>query len=112
MRVTVISIVDGALGTVPKDHTNYSIVEIGRNTEKSPGDMRRLAVTETLVKEPQLMVAWKTRKKWNNNIIKRPNLMLSNKNKRISHKEDFHAPANNQEKIKRKWNDKQILGPS
>ena len=29
------------------DHPNYSIVEIGQNTEKSPGDLRRLAVTQT-----------------------------------------------------------------
>ena len=27
------------------DHPNYNIVEIGQNTEKSPGDLRRLAVT-------------------------------------------------------------------
>ena len=29
------------------DHPNYSIVEIGQNTKKSPGDLRRLAVTQT-----------------------------------------------------------------
>ena len=28
-----------------EDHPNYSIVEIGRNTEESPGDKRSLAVT-------------------------------------------------------------------
>ena len=28
------------------DHSNYGIIEIGQNTEKSPGDMRRL-VTQT-----------------------------------------------------------------
>ena len=27
------------------DHPNYSIVEIDQNTKKSPGDLRRLAVT-------------------------------------------------------------------
>ena len=27
------------------DHLKYSIVKIGQNTEKSPGDLRRLAVT-------------------------------------------------------------------
>ena len=32
------------------NHANYSMVEIGQNTEKSPGDLRRLAVTETPVK--------------------------------------------------------------
>ena len=27
-------------------HPNYSIIEIGQNTEKSPGDLKRLAVTQ------------------------------------------------------------------
>ena len=25
-----------------QDHPNYSIIEIGKNTEKTPGDLRRL----------------------------------------------------------------------
>ena len=36
------------------DHPNYSIVENGQNTEEIPGDLRRLAVTQTLVKDHQL----------------------------------------------------------
>ena len=60
MKVTVIPIVIDALDTVTKglvqgvegleisgDHPNYSIVEIGQNTEKSPGDLRRFAVTHS-----------------------------------------------------------------
>ena len=35
------------------------MMEIGWNTQKSLGDLRRLAVTLTLVKENQLMLAWK-----------------------------------------------------
>ena len=35
------------------DYPNYSIVEIGQNTAKSPGDLRKLAVTETPVKNHQ-----------------------------------------------------------
>ena len=31
------------------DHPNYSIIEIGQNTEKSPGDLR-FAVVQTGVK--------------------------------------------------------------
>ena len=31
-----------------------SIIENGQNTEKSPGDLRRLAVTQFLVKDHQL----------------------------------------------------------
>ena len=30
------------------------MVEIGQNTEKSPGELRRLAVLEIRVKDPQL----------------------------------------------------------
>ena len=62
----VISIVIGALGTVCKglvneleeleirDHPNYSIVKIGQYNKKSPGHLRRLAVTPTFVKDHQL----------------------------------------------------------
>ena len=65
-KVTVIPIVIGVLGTVIKgtgglankrtsrDYANYSVVEIGQNTQKSPGDFRGLAVTLTPVKKNQL----------------------------------------------------------
>ena len=36
------------------DHPNDSIIEDGQNTEKSPGDLRRLAVTQSPVKDNQL----------------------------------------------------------
>ena len=42
------------------DHSNYHIVEIGQNTEKSPGDLRRFA---TPGKNHQLMLVWETLKK-------------------------------------------------
>ena len=29
------------------DHPNYSIIKTGQSTEKSPGDLRRLAATQT-----------------------------------------------------------------
>ena len=54
----VILIVIGALPTVTGglrnkrisgDHPNNSIVEISQNTEKSPGDLRKLVVTQTRV---------------------------------------------------------------
>ena len=35
------------------DYPNYSIVEIAQNTKKSPRDLRRLAVTQTLVEKHQ-----------------------------------------------------------
>ena len=42
------------------DHPNDSIIEDGQNTEKGPGDLRRLAVTQTPVKSHQLTLMWKT----------------------------------------------------
>ena len=36
------------------DHPNYSIVENDQNAVKSSGDLRRLAVTQTPVKDHQL----------------------------------------------------------
>ena len=43
-------------------HPNYSIVEIGQNTKKSPGVLRRLAVTQTSVENYQLARVWKTQR--------------------------------------------------
>ena len=38
------------------DHPNFYIIENDQNTEKSPGDLRRLAVTQTPVKDHQTML--------------------------------------------------------
>ena len=74
MKVTIIPIVIGALGTVTevllkgledleiRHHTNYCIIEIGQNTEESPEDVRRLAVTQALRKDHQLTLMCKTPK--------------------------------------------------
>ena len=71
MWVTVIPIVTAGFWTVPKgligagrirnqrtnrDHPNYIIVKIGKNTEKSPGDLRRLVIIDTPVKDHLLMM--------------------------------------------------------
>ena len=57
MKETVIVIVIGAPGTIPeglvegledleiRGHRDYSIIKIGQNTEKSPGDLKRLVIT-------------------------------------------------------------------
>ena len=37
------------------DHPNYCIVELGQNTEKSSGYLRRLAVTQTPVESHPLL---------------------------------------------------------
>ena len=42
-----------------RDHPDLSIGEIGQNTEKSPEDLRRLAVTQTSVKDHQLIIIMK-----------------------------------------------------
>ena len=67
MEVAGILIVIGVLGTIIKrlaqgweDFKIRGRVEIGQNTEKSPEDLRRLSVTQTQVKNHQLMLVWKT----------------------------------------------------
>ena len=67
MTVTVIPFVIGVIRTNPRglvkkmedleirrDHADYSIIKIGQNTEKSPGDLRRLTVSQTPVKTHRL----------------------------------------------------------
>ena len=41
------------------DPLNYSIIKIGQNTEKSPGDPRKLAIIPTRVKDNQLTLVRK-----------------------------------------------------
>ena len=72
MQVTMIQIVIGAFGTVTKGllkgledlevgrRVNYYIIENGQNTEKSPGDLMRLAFTQTPVKNHQLTLMLKS----------------------------------------------------
>ena len=62
MKVTIVPIVIGTLGTITKGlikgledlEVGDSIGKNGRNTETSPGDLRRLAVTQIPVKNHQL----------------------------------------------------------
>ena len=44
------------------DHPNDSIIENGQNTEKSPGDLGRIAITQTPVKDHQPTLMWTTLK--------------------------------------------------
>ena len=66
MQVTIIPIVIGAFGTVIKGLLKgLEDLEVGgrgetiQTTEKNPGDLRRLAVTQTSVKVHQLALMWK-----------------------------------------------------
>ena len=45
--------VEGRVETI-KNPANHNIVENGQDPEKSPGDLRRFAVTHTPVKDHQL----------------------------------------------------------
>ena len=71
MRVTIVPIVTGAFGIIKRpgglgswwtgrDYPNDSITKNGQNAEESPGDLRRIAVTQTLVKDHQLKLMRKT----------------------------------------------------
>ena len=42
------------------DHPKYGIVKINQNAEKSPGELRRLAVTQTPVRNNLLSLVSKT----------------------------------------------------
>ena len=75
MKVTVIPIMICAFGTVTKgllkeswrtggDHPNYVIMKNGQNSEKSSGDLRILAVTQTYVKDHRLKLMWKNFNDW------------------------------------------------
>ena len=54
----------GGLGNKRKsgDHPNYSIIEIGQITEKSPEDLRKLEVTQISMISHRWRPVWKTRK--------------------------------------------------
>ena len=76
MKVTNVPIVIGAFDIITKgllkgledlevggtgrDYPNDSIAENGQNPEMSPGDLKRLAVTQTPVKNHPLAPMWKT----------------------------------------------------
>ena len=49
------------------DHPNDNIIENNQNTEKSPRDLRKFAVTQTPVRNHQLTLMWKNSRKVNNN---------------------------------------------
>ena len=52
MKETVIK--DLEIRGSSRDHPNNSIIKIEQNTEKSPGDLRRLAVSQTPVRTHHL----------------------------------------------------------
>ena len=49
---------NGRLGNkrASRDHSDYSLIKIVQNTKKSPGDLKRLAVSQTPVRNNQLTV--------------------------------------------------------
>ena len=91
----------GGLGNngTSEDCPNYSILEIGQNTEKSPGDLRRLAVTQTPVENHQRQVMGKiSRRKimiiiFRNNIDKQYCYSISAKRSTSMNLPDGRYPA-------------------
>ena len=79
MKMTVIPIVISTLGTVIKVLVQRledlkirgrvattrvtALLRLAKNTEKSPGDLRRLAVAQTQMKRHQPTLMWKTFKR-------------------------------------------------
>ena len=59
----------GRVGNQRKNQ-DHPIVEISPNTQNSPGDLRRLAVTQTPEKTHQLMVVGKACRKYDVNILR------------------------------------------
>ena len=103
------------------DHLNYNIVEIGQNTEKSPGDLKRLAVTQTPVRKHQL--TWSGKNSHMSKKIIISNLMLINKKKKTCLLVNFVVATNQNEnenidkyldlarELKRLWNMKMTVIP-
>ena len=52
----------GAKRGINLDQPNYNLFAIGQNTEKNPGYLSKLAVTQVPVKNHQLTLLWKTSK--------------------------------------------------
>ena len=78
MKVTIIPLVIGALGTVTKgfvqgledleirgrvETIQTSDIEIGQNTEKSSGDLKKLVFPQNPVRNHQLTLVWKALKR-------------------------------------------------
>ena len=66
------------VGTIG-DHPNYIIVENGQNTEKSPRDLKRLAVTQRILANADM----KNSRRVNNNNNNKPFEMKEKNEKRI-----------------------------
>ena len=54
--------------SLSRDHQDYIIIKIVQNIKKSPGDLRKIAVSQTPVINHQLTLLEKTLKEVNNNI--------------------------------------------
>ena len=78
------------------DHSIYSIVKIGQDTKKSPGNLRGLAITQTPVKNHQLSLVCKTLKRDNN-------INLSCRG--------FYRPSRPQSEYQRKRKERRVLRP-
>ena len=85
-----------------RDHPDYSIIKIGLNTAKTPGDLSRLADTQTVLENYQLTIMWKKlyRSCYNNN---------SNNNNNNNKKKDKYLDLARE--LKKLWNMKVTIVP-
>ena len=113
------------------DHPNYYIIENSQNTEKSPGDLRRLVVTQTPVRNHQLTLLWKTLKReqmmimiiqllWDFDIqtdylisVRGPDLIIIKKKKKKENLQNCRlgCPDWPQNKIERMWKEGKVPWP-
>ena len=87
-----------------RDDLNYTIVEVGQNTEKSLGNLKRFIVTQIPVKYHHLKLVWKIRKRVNNINLDQNNFVLIDKTKRSCHPGNFVVSADHSLKIKESEN--------
>ena len=87
-----------------REHPAWRMVKIGQDTEKSPGDLRSLAVTQTSVKDNHLTLVRKILKQYRNNNngnkTRTRKKQQKNKNKGSCRIVDFAVLADRKVKIK------------
>ena len=93
----------GGLEKKSGDYPDYNITNFGQNAQKSPGDLKRLAITPTPTRNHQLKLVWKNLSRFNNNnTVDKEELEHLEKRKLTStRKKQKQTPSNN-----RKWKKK------
>ena len=104
-------IISGGIGNQWEnwDYPKYRIAKISRNTEKSLGDLRRLAVTQIPVKTRQLTLVWKTCKEYKYSLDTKNILWRAQKILYWNWKRDNKCKGDaTREELKTFWNNKKV----